>query len=106
MTQVGERGITLSGGQKARINLARAVYAGKDIILMDDVLSAVDAKVGKHIIDSCIMGYLKEKTRVLATHQLHLIGSADKIVFLNGDGSADVGTFQELSARNPGCQDH
>ncbi|GME97295.1 unnamed protein product [Ambrosiozyma monospora] len=45
MTQVGERGITLSGGQKARINLARAVYAGKDIILMDDVLSAVDAKV-------------------------------------------------------------
>ncbi|GME82516.1 unnamed protein product [Ambrosiozyma monospora] len=102
MTQVGERGITLSGGQKARINLARAVYAGKDIILMDDVLSAVDAKVGKHIIDSCIMGYLKEKTRVLATHQLHLIGSADKIVFLNGDGSADVGTFKELSSKNIG----
>ncbi|GME72809.1 unnamed protein product [Ambrosiozyma monospora] len=102
MTQVGERGITLSGGQKARINLARAVYAGKDIILLDDVLSAVDAKVAKHIIDSCIMGYLKEKTRVLATHQLHLIGSADKIVFLNGDGSADVGSFQELSVKNVG----
>ncbi|GME71269.1 unnamed protein product [Ambrosiozyma monospora] len=102
MTQVGERGITLSGGQKARINLARAVYAGKDIILMDDVLSAVDAKVGKHIIDSCIMGYLKERTRVLSTYQLHLIRSADKIVFLNGDGSADVGTFQKLSAKNPG----
>ncbi|GME81723.1 unnamed protein product [Ambrosiozyma monospora] len=102
MTQVGERGITLSGGQRARINLARAVYAGKDIILMDDVLSAVDAKVGKHIIDSCIMDYLKEKTRVLATHQLHLIGSADKVIFLNGDGSIDVGSFEDLKSRNSG----
>ncbi|GME78938.1 unnamed protein product [Ambrosiozyma monospora] len=102
MTQVGERGITLSGGQKARINLARAVYAGKDIILMDDVLSAIDAKVGKHIIDSCFIGYLKEKTRVMATHQLHLIGSADKVVFLNGDVSVDAGTFEELFAKNTG----
>ncbi|GME76499.1 unnamed protein product [Ambrosiozyma monospora] len=102
MTQVGERGITLSGGQKARVNLARAVYAGKDIILMDDILSAIDASVGKHIIDRCIMGYLKEKTRVMATHQLHLIGSADKVIFLDGEGNVDVGTFQELSTKTVG----
>lgn len=101
LTEIGERGITLSGGQKARINLARAVYAGSDIILMDDVLSAVDARVGKHIMSQCFMGFLKEKTRILATHQLSLIGSADRVVFLNGDGSISVGTLDELRATNP-----
>lgn len=101
-TEIGERGITLSGGQKARINLARAVYFDKEVILMDDVLSAVDARVGKHIMENCIMGLLKEKTRVLATHQLSLISSADRIIFLNGDGSIDVGTFEELHAGNEG----
>ncbi|AOA64756.1 ATP-binding cassette (ABC) transporter [Komagataella phaffii CBS 7435] len=100
ITEVGERGITLSGGQKARINLARAVYNDRDILLMDDVLSAVDARVGKHIMDNCIMGLLHDKTRILATHQLSLISTADRICFLNGDGTIDVGTFEELSARN------
>ncbi|KAK6465435.1 P-loop containing nucleoside triphosphate hydrolase protein [Scheffersomyces coipomensis] len=101
-TEIGERGITLSGGQKARINLARAVYANRDIILMDDVLSAVDARVGKHIMNQCIQDLLKEKTRILATHQLSLIGSADKVLFLNGDGSLDFGTMDELKERNEG----
>ncbi|CAK9681548.1 ABC transporter transmembrane region family protein [Candida parapsilosis] len=99
-TEVGEKGITLSGGQKARINLARAVYANKEIILMDDVLSAVDARVGKHILNNCFLGLLSNKTRVLATHQLSLIGQADRIVFLNGDGSIDVGKMDELVERN------
>ncbi|GMF79937.1 unnamed protein product [[Candida] boidinii] len=99
-TQVGERGITLSGGQKARINLARAVYASKDIILMDDVLSAVDAKVGKDIMNKCILGMLRDKTRVLATHHLSVINKADRIIFLNGDGSIDVGTLDELRDSN------
>lgn len=101
-TEIGERGITLSGGQKARVNLARAVYAGRDIILMDDVLSAVDAKVGKDIMNKCILGLLKDKTRILATHQLSLIGSADRIIFLNGDGTYDIGTFKELQYINKG----
>lgn len=103
-TEIGERGITLSGGQKARINLARAIYASKDIIMMDDVLSAVDARVGKHIMENCIMGLLKNRTRILATHQLSLIGTADRIIFLNGDGTIDVGTFDELKARNTGFE--
>ncbi|AOA64841.1 ATP-binding cassette (ABC) transporter [Komagataella phaffii CBS 7435] len=100
MTEIGERGITLSGGQKARINLARAVYNDRDILLLDDVLSAVDARVGKHIMDNCVMGLLHDKTRILATHQLSLVSTADRICFLNGDGTIDVGTFEELSARN------
>ncbi|KAK6464913.1 P-loop containing nucleoside triphosphate hydrolase protein [Scheffersomyces coipomensis] len=102
LTEVGEKGITLSGGQKARINLARAVYADEDIILLDDVLSAVDARVGKHVVNHCMLGLLKDKTRLLATHQLSLIGSADRIIYLNGDGSIDVGTMEELGDTNSG----
>ncbi|CAH2355792.1 oligomycin resistance ATP-dependent permease Yor1p [[Candida] railenensis] len=99
-TEVGERGITLSGGQKARINLARAVYANPDVLLLDDVLSAVDARVGKHIMNECIMGQLRNKTRLLATHQLSFVEFADKIIFLNGDGSIDVGTLEVLKSNN------
>lgn len=99
-TEVGERGITLSGGQKARINLARAVYANSDIILLDDVLSAVDARVGKHIMEHCICGILANKTRVLATHQLSLIDFADRVIVLDGTGSIDIGTQSELLERN------
>lgn len=99
-TEIGERGVNLSGGQKARINLARAVYSDAPILLFDDVLSAVDAKVGKHIVENLFCDYLKDRTRILATHQLSLVDRADKIVFLNGDGSIDVGTSFELQARN------
>lgn len=99
-TEIGERGITLSGGQKARINFARAVYSDKEIVLMDDVLSAVDARVGKHIMNHCILGLLKNKTRLLATHQLSLIGAASRVIFMNGDGTIDFGTIDELNARN------
>ncbi|KAH3675689.1 hypothetical protein WICPIJ_009312, partial [Wickerhamomyces pijperi] len=100
-SEIGERGINLSGGQKARINLARAVYADKDIVLFDDVLSAVDARVGKHITDNCFVDFMKDKTRVLATHQLSLIDNADRVIFLNGDGSINIGTVQGLLASNP-----
>jgi ATP-binding cassette subfamily C (CFTR/MRP) protein 4 len=51
LTLIGERGVTLSGGQKARVNLARAVYHQADIYLLDDPLSAVDASVGKHLFE-------------------------------------------------------
>src|SRR5690242_18714334 len=69
-TEIGERGITISGGQKQRLNIARAIYFDADIVLMDDPLSAVDAHVGRHIFDNAILGLLKDKCRILATHQL------------------------------------
>lgn len=60
-TIVGERGINLSGGQRARISLSRAVYKDADIYLLDDPLSAVDSHVSKHLMDDCICGYLKAR---------------------------------------------
>src|SRR6202012_4411210 len=56
MTEIGERGITVSGGQKQRLNIARAIYFDSDIVLLDDPLSAVDAHVGRHIMENAICG--------------------------------------------------
>lgn len=61
-----------SGGQKQRVNLARAVYADKDIYLLDDPLSAVDARVAKHIFSKCIKGQLRDKTVLLVTHGIQV----------------------------------
>ncbi|CAB3237244.1 unnamed protein product [Arctia plantaginis] len=95
-TLVGERGASLSGGQRARINLARAVYRQADIYLMDDPLSAVDAHVGRQLFDECINGYLRHTTRVLVTHQLHYLKDADCIVILNNGMVEAKGTYDEL----------
>ncbi|CAG9310767.1 unnamed protein product [Blepharisma stoltei] len=95
-TMVGDRGITLSGGQKARISLARAVYTNRDIILLDDPLSAVDAEVSTHIFNYCIKDFLKNKTVILATHQVHLIPEADKILVLFEGNQVFCGNYQEL----------
>lgn len=70
--QIGERGLNLSGGQKQRISLARAVYSNRDIFLLDDPLSAVDAHVGKHIFEECVKKELQGKSVILVTHQLQV----------------------------------
>lgn len=95
-TIIGEKGINLSGGQRARINLARAVYAEADIYLLDDPLSAVDTHVGRSLFEKCICKYLKGKTRILVTHQLQFINSADHVYVLNNGSVTINGTFQEL----------
>lgn len=82
LTVVGERGSSLSGGQRARVNLARAVYRRADIYLLDDPLSAVDPKVARHLFERCVKGYLNGKTRILVTHQLQFLRRVDSIVFL------------------------
>ncbi|KAK9720655.1 ABC transporter [Popillia japonica] len=96
-TLVGERGVSLSGGQRARINLARAVYREADIYFLDDPLSAVDAHVGRSLFDQCVMGYLDSKTRILVTHQLQYLKKADVIVVFNNGRIEAQGTFDELS---------
>jgi ABC-type multidrug transport system fused ATPase/permease subunit len=104
-TVVGEKGITLSGGQKQRINIARAVYSRRNIVLMDDPLSAVDAHVGRKIMDEAICGLLRDKCRILATHQLHTLARADKIIWMVAGQIHKMGTLKELIASDTGFQE-
>ncbi|XP_031550884.1 multidrug resistance-associated protein 4-like [Actinia tenebrosa] len=96
LTIIGQRGVGLSGGQRARLSLARAVYSEADIFLLDDPLSAVDARVGQHIFDKCICGELSNRVRVLATHQVQYLPRADKIAVVR-EGAVLLGTYSELS---------
>lgn len=100
-TVVGERGISLSGGQKARLSLARAVYARADIYLLDDVLSAVDSHTGRHIIDNVLgpRGLLSSKTRILATNAISVLRQASYITMLSDGEIVEKGTFRELNAK-------
>lgn len=103
-TEIGERGITVSGGQKQRLNIARAIYFDSDIVIMDDPLSAVDAHVGRHIFDNAICGLLKDKCRILATHQLHVLHRCDRIIWLQDGEIETIDTFDNLMRDNEGFQ--
>ncbi|CAG9462430.1 unnamed protein product [Pedinophyceae sp. YPF-701] len=96
LTEIGEKGVNLSGGQKHRVALARAVYADADTYLFDDPLSAVDAHVGSHLFNRCIKEGLAGKTRVLVTHQLQFLEGADVVVVMERGGVAHVGSYREL----------
>ncbi|XP_075979217.1 putative multidrug resistance-associated protein lethal(2)03659 [Anticarsia gemmatalis] len=96
-TLVGERGVSLSGGQRARISLARACYRRADIYLLDDPLSAVDTHVGKHLVSECVQGLLHNATRILVTHQLHHLKEADQVYILRHRQIEAHGTFDEIS---------
>ncbi|EDW28514.1 GL18906 [Drosophila persimilis] len=95
-TIVGERGASLSGGQKARISLARAVYRETSIYLLDDPLSAVDTHVARHLFEQCMRGYLRERIVILATHQLQFLQQADQIVIMDKGQVSAVGTYESL----------
>ncbi|KAG9508804.1 Multidrug resistance-associated protein 4, partial [Fragariocoptes setiger] len=100
-TLVGERGVSLSGGQKARVNLARALYYDTDIYLLDDPLSAVDAAVAKHIFENCIRGFLRDKAVILVTHQLQFAKSADasvKLLLLDDGKQMSYGKYADNKA--------
>ena len=95
LTIIGQRGVGLSGGQRARVSLARAVYSDADIFLLDDPLSAVDARVGQHIFDRCIYGELSNRVRILVTHQVQHLPRADRIAVVR-EGAVVLGTYSEL----------
>ena len=100
-TEIGERGISISGGQKARLSLARAAYSNADIQLLDDPLSAVDPRVGRHLFTRCIGagGMMGAMTRVLVTHQKQYLPHCDRILVVRGGRVVEEGGYEELVAR-------
>ncbi|XP_077629375.1 ATP-binding cassette sub-family C member 6 [Crocuta crocuta] len=100
-TKTGEQGMNLSGGQKQRLSLARAVYRKAAVYLLDDPLAALDAHVGQQVFNQVIGpgGLLRETTRILVTHTLHVLPQADWIVVLEDGAIAEMGSFQELLHR-------
>lgn len=109
-TIIGERGINISGGQKQRVSLARAVYSGSDILILDDVLSAVDAHVAQHLMEKCIAGapdgskrpILRDRTRILVTHQIHYAHLADFVAVIEDGKLKAFGTPKDLQSKGIG----
>ncbi|KAF8507383.1 P-loop containing nucleoside triphosphate hydrolase protein [Hysterangium stoloniferum] len=102
-TEVGERGITLSGGQKARITLARAVYSDAQILLLDDILAALDVHTSRFIVDECLQGdLLRGRTILLVTHNVAMVAPiADFVVSLGNNGTiASRGSVNESLKKN------
>lgn len=93
---IGEKGINLSGGQKARISLARAIYSDSDIILLDDPLSAVDAHVGNFIMKECLLSKLKSTTRILITHALNYCKYTDYIYLFEKGEVIEQGAYRSM----------
>ena len=95
-SEIGEKGINLSGGQKARVSLARAVYADSDIILMDDPISALDAHVRKQIFMQVFQNILKDRTRILVTHAIDFVHLADRVLIMKEGKIAAQGSYDQL----------
>ncbi|KAL9386523.1 hypothetical protein Peur_019647 [Populus x canadensis] len=98
MAHIGSKGINLSGGQRARLALARAIYQGLDTYMLDDVLSAVDAQVARWILHNAILGpFMDQKTRILCTHNVQAISSADMVVVMDKGQVTWVGSSVDLA---------
>ena len=90
LTEIGERGVNLSGGQNARLSLARAVYQDCDIILLDDPFSSVDGPVARHIMKYCVFGLLRHKTRIVVTHHTYLLEDVDVLIEMDTKGGVST----------------
>ena len=91
-----ERGTNLSGGQKQRIQIARAVYSDADIYLIDDCLSALDADVGSKILQDVLLGYLKYKTKIMVTHNMHILDKVDEVIVMSNGKILVQGSYQKI----------
>jgi len=100
-TEIGERGVNLSGGQKARVSLARALYSDSDIYLLDDPLSAVDAHVGEIIFKQSIQNLLGDKTVLLNTHHLHFAKCCENIILMDKGHVIASGNYPDLKKEYP-----
>ena len=108
LTEIGERGVTMSGGQKARVSVARAVYANADVVLFDDILSALDAGTSQQLFDNIFDKNVDGKERllqnsgtILVTHAEHVLKRVDKILVLDRGQSIFCGTWTQLQSFEP-----
>ncbi|KAF0685502.1 hypothetical protein As57867_022551, partial [Aphanomyces stellatus] len=102
-TEIGERGINLSGGQKARVSLARAMYHSRaDVYLLDDPLSALDVHVANAVFQDCIQGLLKSKTTLLVLNaHYHFLPYADRVILMDDGAIVGDGKFDDLKKEFP-----
>ncbi|XP_066541768.1 multidrug resistance-associated protein 5 [Hoplias malabaricus] len=100
LTEIGERGANLSGGQRQRISLARALYSNRDIYVLDDPLSALDAHVGNHIFNNAIRKQLRGKTIIFVTHQLQYLVDCDDVIFMREGSIMEQGSHENLMNLN------
>ncbi|OCT89029.1 cystic fibrosis transmembrane conductance regulator isoform X1 [Xenopus laevis] len=105
-TVLGEGGITLSGGQRARISLARAVYKDADLYLLDSPFSYLDLFTEKEIFESCVCKLMANKTRILVTSKVEQLKKADKVLILHEGSCYFYGTFSELQDQRPEFSSH
>lgn len=94
-TLIGEKGVSISGGRKQRISIARALIKDPEILILDDSLSAVDAKTEQKIMQN-IQKVRKEKTTILSTHRLSAVKQADEIIVMDAGRVIERGTHEEL----------
>ncbi|XP_062380409.1 ATP-binding cassette sub-family C member 5 [Sardina pilchardus] len=99
MTEIGERGANLSGGQRQRVSMARALYSERPVLLLDDPLSALDARVGSCLFHSAIRGAASSKTILFITHQLQYLAECDDVILMKDGQIAEHGTHAQLMAR-------
>ena len=85
---VGEKGVTLSGGEKARVVLARAIYSKADIYLFDNLFSPVDSKMARKIFFRCIKPLSKQKTVLMITHNLNFLKRCNEVLVI-ADGTIE-----------------
>ena len=99
-TEIGEKGLNLSGGQKARISIARAIYSESEIYIFDDPLSALDAYVGMNLFKGVFNEYLKDKTFIITTHALQYLNFFDRIIYMNEGKIEWSGTYNEIISQD------
>ena len=101
LTIVGERGIVLSGGQRTRVSIARALYSDANVYLLDDPLSCVDAEVGSHIFENDVGNALRDRLCLLVTHQPYYMKHANHIIVMNEGSIVWQGSYSEIASMRP-----
>ncbi|GAM17055.1 hypothetical protein SAMD00019534_002300 [Acytostelium subglobosum LB1] len=97
LSQIGEKGINLSGGQKMRLSIARAVYNDAEILILDDPLASLDIHVAQSVFQQAILPLVPKKTVILVTHQLFPLEFSSQIITMSDGRVENIGKYDQLS---------